>query len=647
MAGQARSWQRAVGVLLVCLAVGLALMPGVEASPWPPAEGDWVIEEWEEITLTDVDLTLPGSIYVYGHLILDNCVLRFAPSGFADKGLFVLESGRVEGTDTWVTSTSHESRFEGVAAMAAGGTSVNVFTRCRFDPVCGSFHDQSHNTFTGCEFASGVWTVFGGDSQNVLLETTFGFDTYAVFGDRSVNSATECFFGAYWTVGGWAKQDSRNTFTDCTFKGFEFHSPSVSTVQGCDFVALNPDGTGGRLSIYAREDTVLSLSDLAPGYLSAYVIQASNNPFRVELMDVSVHEVVVKAEHEADLALTRCELTDLWCNGHSRTEAVDTQIDMLVVYTYGQRHAANVIVRNFRDGGVSQTVDITSDNSPFLLSFRNSSVWASAFAFGDTGDPVTPSHNLIEDSSIWKASVCHHSSLTIVRSTLSAAVARSQGGCLGDASAELVVEDSILTGLLVEGPLTSAFIRRSELTGQLFFWSWADWCDPPILSSPAVHFEASAIGPGDSRVWVRPDVVGARVSGDVGIDPSRVIVEWAPGSTVTRQFPMRVLDAEGQPVEGAGVRVTDGWGRRVWIGETGPDGYAYPEVTFGDANYDSEFRVSANAGGLSGSAPLGFLSSTPIGVSLATHPVSYTSFEEARFPWSVFRAGLDEAATWR
>ena len=155
-------------------------------------------------------------------------------------------------------------------------------------------------------------------------------------------------------------------------------------------------------------------------------------------------------------------------------------------------------------------------------------------------------------------------------------------------------------------------------------------------------FDDARLGPGDPRVWVKRGVSGARIEGTVEVLPLWRVAEWGLGSTIIRSFPVLVRGHVHHPIAGATVRVGDAYENVVWSGPTDGYGYAYPEVVFDDTNYQQEFRVSAWGAGGADSVPLSFLSSTPVLLYPGTHPVSYTSFEQERYPWTPPPGGSSE-----
>jgi len=152
-----RGMRAAAAILLMALAV-LTLATTAQASCWPPAEGDWIIEAVEDCLVENQDFTLPGDLLIYGHLTLNNCILRFAPTAWADKGIWVY--GDLDATDSRFASTNTEVPFY-LGAHSAPETE-NTFAGCTLDNVDVELAEQSHNTFNDSATAS---TLFAGCSD--------------------------------------------------------------------------------------------------------------------------------------------------------------------------------------------------------------------------------------------------------------------------------------------------------------------------------------------------------------------------------------------------------------------------------------------------------------------------------------------------
>ena len=204
-----------------------------------------------------------------------------------------------------------------------------------------------------------------------------------------------------------------------------------------------------------------------------------------------------------------------------------------------------------------------------------------------------------------------HSSLTLEDSTLGGVGLRSD---YSGPAARLTAESCRISSLGLDGPSAAGAVIRSSEVGTFIFANYGVSWGP--ASAPELVFDAVSVGPGSMGAWpglsVHAGVSGARIGGSVGIDPSVWIYQWAPGSTVIRSFPVLVKCSDGTAAANVLVTVTDSSGTVLWGGTVGADGYAYPEITFGDGNFSASYTVRAGAGAGSAEAPLGFLSSTPI-----------------------------------
>jgi len=262
---------------------------------------------------------------------------------------------------------------------------------------------------------------------------------------------------------------------------------------------------------------------------------------------------------------------------------------------------------------------VTEDSRvPVLLSLENSVVEASGWQFGDSDDPPAPTKSSMVASVVDHVSVIEHSSLVMRDSTIRKLGAVGPG-VSGDATADLTLENCRVFDLALYGAATRAVLRACTLSDGVMFGR-SSLEGYPGMSAPTLSFEGegnSLVFGGGSQVSVDANFA-ARVSGEVAIDPSFTVTQWAPGSTIIRTFPVVVEGADNRPVAGATVKVTDAETREVWRGQTGDDGRAQIEIAFDRENFDSEYRVEAEQGGTAADAPLTFLTSTPIALELRT-----------------------------
>jgi len=653
--GRRSLWAKATCLLPLIATLALAFSTISLASPWPPVEGDWIIEEGEQVTW-DQDYTFPANILVYGHLTFEKAqgspgdlIVRFPHT----RGLY--SYGQVDASDTTFTTSDGQGGYGQVVYVQALGSSVNHFTNCMFDLAQTCFDGDSTNTISGCTFSRSFWwAYFQGDSDNTLTDCVFdGPDSITVepaFQGRSTNHVTGCEIRCY----GWAADTAASTFTDCTFYDFEFDVPSVNVLDHCTFTR--------NLNLLAFSGATVELAGLAPDQpMSASIPSGlSTDPF-VTLADTTVARYCVSAHGDAHVTIDSCEMADVLCCDHSQTALLDSHTQYLYVWTSTHHTAGrggvpcpdanstvDIAVDNYHDstGGVGpQTAAIISGNSPFRVDFVNSSVEITYLEFGDNGG-ARGSENHITQSTLYEAVVGDHSHLLVADgSTL-------RGGIFGwyipdTSNAEFTAEDSSLLGLWVDGPHTTITVRRSTVGGPVLFHSWWDLYGEAAPYAPTLVLDSAHFGPGDTRVSAFHGAAGARVEGTAEVLPLWDVDEWAPGSTIIRSFPILVRDKFRQPISGATMRVQNEFGELVWQGVTSPIGSVEAEVTFDETNYASDFLVTAwnpDGGGVD-SGPVGFLSSTPIVLSPGAHPLSTADFEQERYPWTEFGAGT--ATTWR
>jgi hypothetical protein len=555
--------------------MGIASLVGAgHASPTPPPTGDWIIEGWEDVTIIGEVLAPEGNVWVSGTLTLEGCTLELAPG----KGLW--SYNQLSCTNSDVTTTPGA-----IIVFDTNYGSQNRFTNCRLEFGDMRLRNGSTNTFAGCTLA-----------------------------------------GPFEGPNGFAG-NSTNTFTDCTLIGFEFDAPSVNVLTDCTFVWTDL-ALGGRVILCtATEDTVVSYAHLAPGYQTKTIIADEADEFRVELERTTVGSFSLVTAGKSQWRLEDCQLRLLSCNDWSQTDLVDSHIGWFDVsmQRQGLYGPVNVLADGFRDDGTALTTMIWSDNTPFRVTFQNTDIsgarvggWncRSLFWLGDNGGPGG-STNVIENCAIETLYSMEHSSLLVRNSTVTAlGLASDYPG----ATARIVAEECQIRDLWLDGPATGAVLRDSDVS----FVGFANYSGAQS-SSPELQFELSDLGPWFAGAWpavqVAPGVSGARISGTVQVDPSEWIYQWALGSTVIRTFPVLVKRPDGQPVAGAAVEVAHPPDPTIWwSGVSDADGFAYPAITFNDTNNSTEFTVSAAQGGAAESAPLAFLSSTPVELVL---PVVY------------------------
>jgi uncharacterized repeat protein (TIGR01451 family) len=594
----AGTWCRAkvAGLVLSCL-LGLLAIPSV-------ASGDWVVTGPEEYTAPQPLPPFTGDIIIEatGSLTLTGYTGDYAltlPGSVRVCGHLTLNNCALRFTPTAEWGKGLNSR--GVLdATDTEFATVPQYFEAYVNPCAGSA------TLTTCRFSQ----------------------THGVFNGTATNTITNC---------------------DAT-KTYSLEGQSSTTIEG---------GHVRRIDFGVAGDTCVDFSGLSPGPDCSTVIQSSNSPYHVALSGVAVElfglYTTENAGATAPVTVDNCVLCVLDCNGYSRTEVHDSDLGGFNVNTYTGRTSptptpVNVAVQGLCCGDTPITTSVTSDNSPFSVGLVNTIVRGATWYLGDSGSS-SGSANTIADSVMDQAAVVDHSSLQVTNSTLEAGVLQSLGDPLADGTAQLNVTNSLLEALYLQGTSTEAVIAGSQIAGPVSI-GWVDWGRPdqvpPPWSAPTLTLESCVFEPnGNALVSVEPGVAGARILGNADISPSYAVSHWAPGSTIIRQYPVRVLE-EGVPLAGVTVVVRDVEGNVLDSGVTSGDPpTAYLEVEFNCLNYDSEFRVELDQMGYWGSAPLRFLSSTPIQVSRMKEKLSWTSFEEEHYPWSAFAVGTGAAATWR
>jgi hypothetical protein len=594
-----------------------------------PPGGDWTISAGHTVIIADEpSLALGGNLLVEagGVLQLVGSTLSFAPQSWAGTSFW--SYGAVHATDSRIASSTGNPVF-----VYTGGASHNEFRGCTFDPTYCQFSGQSTNVFglspvsgNGCRFSGASWTIFWDSSDNQIEDTVFG--TYAVFEGQSTNAAARSHFGSQRSIGGWASESSTNVFTDCTFTGFEFHSPSRSDLGRCTFAG------GWGVSLFAEGNSSLQLADLAPGHQELTTLESPTDGFRVALTDSDVNEFRLEAHSRATVVVSGCSLRALTCCDYSQTQLTNSRIGGFLVNTntyphaigqggttcpfVGEGHTVDLSVSGIRDDNSPLSADISSGNSPFSVTFRNTTIWERAdFYVGDSGGPVA-SRTTIDDSHIMMAVAEDDASVLVRHSFVGFGGVGTPNA--GD-TASFTAEDSTLGQLWLDGTTTRALLRRSEVTDAVQFWTWNLAGDHGgehgFPSSPRLELDAALLS---GQILVQPKVGGALVSGTAVLTSGATVATWAADSTVTRSFPVLVKRSDGTTAANVPVTVTDSHGTVVWGGTTEADGYAHPKVAFDAANYSATFTVTATTSGSSAESPLGFLSSTPIELTL---PIVY------------------------
>jgi len=105
------------------------------------------------------------------------------------------------------------------------------------------------------------------------------------------------------------------------------------------------------------------------------------------------------------------------------------------------------------------------------------------------------------------------------------------------------------------------------------------------------------------------------IKGEVTILAGLQDVNWVFG-IIDREFPIIVVDSDGHPIGDVQVEMVSPEGDVAWTGLTDDKGEIYPLIRFRKENYDKEWELKATADDLYASQRMGFLTNTPIMVSL-------------------------------
>jgi len=633
----------------------------------PSFDGDIIVEATGDLSLTGYDLTLPGSMYVYGHLTLNNCTLRFSPSSHGEKGM--RSFGRLDASDSFFASTSGQP-----VGIEAWGTSENHFTRCTVDPVWAEFAGSSTNFLTSCSLLGtpydqiihfcGTSTTITDDGDPATDDSRLWAVTRFDGGTATVTRTSFKGIGGNHSTQGTAD----TTLVGCRLPiGFEFHTPSRTTLRDCDF-------TDGGPQIRVHSGALVHLQDLVPApgeYVTYPLIEDPGSGYRLEIINSLVPAFVLVPQQRGQLLVERCQIANLECSEYSQTDFVGGSVDVIQVMTRGgwgvydpTVQPDSLIARDLYDDGRPLTTlydgegmvisqGIGSPNTPFRVTFDDTSVPGTITFWLGSSATWQPSSSLIENSNICAVLASENVQVTVRNSILGG------GGLTAeepDDYAQFIAEGSHIDDLVLQGDHTRAALGPSVLGQQSSVGYAIRFCNDYFrraartpYSSPELFLDGATFGT-SGGIAVYPNVVGACITSTTAattFGPSWHVVPLPPDSTLLRQFPVLVQNDLALPVPGAAVWVTDAAGEVLWEGVTDAEGYAYPEITFDQYNYDTEFRVKAWYPGWYASGPVRFLSSTPLVLSLTGNTLAFTSFEQERYPWAAFAAGAGSGAMWR
>jgi hypothetical protein len=123
-------------------------------------------------------------------------------------------------------------------------------------------------------------------------------------------------------------------------------------------------------------------------------------------------------------------------------------------------------------------------------------------------------------------------------------------------------------------------------------------------------FKNSIFGP-NAELEVTHDSIHCNISGELEMKVSSDRIHWFAG-TITREFPVHVLDDEGEPLVGVPMSLLSSEGDSVWSGITNEMGQASFKLTFDRDNYLDVFTLRASPEDKNLITEVGFLSDTPI-----------------------------------
>lgn len=167
---------------------------------------------------------------------------------------------------------------------------------------------------------------------------------------------------------------------------------------------------------------------------------------------------------------------------------------------------------------------------------------------------------------------------------------------------DLTLEDSDLRSsrLRPEFNTPGSLVRviRTYVMDLFLWWSYG-----------TIAFEDSAVGYVTNPAEATPTVTGTVRFEKKAIDTANG--PWRQ-ATVTRQFPVRVIQTNGQPLAGSPLRLYEPGGKEVWSGQTRADGQASFEIAFTDTNYDKTWSLRFGTSEPVMTVPVRFLSDTPL-----------------------------------
>jgi hypothetical protein len=193
-------------------------------------------------------------------------------------------------------------------------------------------------------------------------------------------------------------------------------------------------------------------------------------------------------------------------------------------------------------------------------------------------------------------------------------------------SAEISVENSrIEYGFIMRGNENYVRISNTTITGCTIYFieGWLHIPEPIGGDNHTVEFSNTKI---ESDVNWEVSCNQAEIKGEVTILTPMDQVTWDHG-TIIREYPLVAKDEAGNPISNATIELFDPQSNLVWSGLTDNEGKVFLSMMFTNENYADEWEIKASIEGTNVSRKLGFLTSTPVILSLPEQPSPGTPTE--------------------
>lgn len=159
-----------------------------------------------------------------------------------------------------------------------------------------------------------------------------------------------------------------------------------------------------------------------------------------------------------------------------------------------------------------------------------------------------------------------------------------------------------------------AKFSNTTITERMRFVSWEGGAGVPGLihrGKSTIEFENSII----NAPYIEIANHDAFITGTVSILTPLDNILWHSG-TIIREYLLVVRDGQGSPLPDIPLRLIDWKGTIIWNGSTNQWGKALFNITFTEENYTKEWKLIAELSGMNISKEIGFLTSTPIVLTL-------------------------------